>query len=115
MVGFEARTAATVNTTIFWDVTPCSLVKVHQSVNLYRTARCHVPEGGSSSVRIVSGVSHLWRPGGPTAPGVCPVARVGCAAAKLNWTYRKPQIPDAPDCRCTVRMPVQTIVDPHCN
>jgi hypothetical protein len=35
--------------TIFWGVTPCSLVEVRRclcemSVNFYQTAQCHIPE-----------------------------------------------------------------------
>jgi hypothetical protein len=41
-IGFAILTAVTLNSTIFWDVTPCNLVEV----NFCRFTRPHIPQEG---------------------------------------------------------------------
>jgi hypothetical protein len=51
-VGFEVLAAVVMKSTIFWDITPCSPLKVNRrfggkSVDFQRTIRRYIPEFGT--------------------------------------------------------------------
>jgi hypothetical protein len=57
--GFEVLTAVVIKSTIFWDITPCSQLKVNRRLggkyrlHLRRTTRRYIPEDSTKKVALL--------------------------------------------------------------